>query len=216
MTAEDPAAALAPLLGLNERDLLNVVSEGLPPELAEQMAAALHLTLAELLERIGVAERTKYRRLAGAPLSSVETERVLRIVDFYRAARARLGDHESVVSWICSPVRLERIAVGVNLATLQEELLLAASSETFLARLPRPKLPAGFSMTPWELDDTPGPPQTVPLRCGLSVETDDGTFTTAVRISPPIDSDRLTLRRLLYDQFEQAIRTLRRDSFVLE
>ncbi len=216
--ADDQLPALVgrlPLLGLTDDQKLATIETGIEFQTFSAFASALGLEPVTLLRRLGVPERTLYRRLGGHPLSGQETERVLRIVDTYEVARLSLPTHEAAVEWLCAPERLERVALGISSLALRRELALAQPQEAIAARIPVPQLPVGFSITPWELDRTAGLPGAVSVHCVLTLNGTAGSASTTVRIAPAVDLDDLGLRRLVYDHVMVAIHGLCRDTLTI-
>jgi uncharacterized protein (DUF2384 family) len=199
--------------GLSVDAKLSLIEDGLPFDRFEKFAAQLGFDPGDLLELLGTPRRTRSRRLAGATLSSLETERILRVAQLFSSAVKRSGDRAATLRWISDPERIRRAAFALEMDLLLGELNTFAPPVSIVQSVPQPRLPPGFTVTPWEIDDRPALPNTLPVRCRLTAVADGKEETIYVRLAPGVDSSQESLRKLVYERFVEAIAELRLRTF---
>ena len=90
-------------------DWVSVIRNGLPVQVIESVTKATHLTQAELVRSLGMAERTILRRKkasASKPdtkLTPDETARLLRFARIAEAASRTFEDDELALTWLRQP-----------------------------------------------------------------------------------------------------------------
>lgn len=90
-------------------DWVSVIRSGLPVQVIESVTKATHLTQAELVRSLGMAERTILRRKkasASKPdtkLTPDETARLLRFARIAEAASTTFEDDELALAWLRQP-----------------------------------------------------------------------------------------------------------------
>jgi putative toxin-antitoxin system antitoxin component (TIGR02293 family) len=99
------------MLGLKARveapmDLMPLIRRGLPSAALERMARHLDLSAVATIESLGLAKRTIARRLhEHKPLSTEESERVVRLARVFAEAKHVLGDEAKARRWLQKPNR---------------------------------------------------------------------------------------------------------------
>jgi putative toxin-antitoxin system antitoxin component (TIGR02293 family) len=99
------------MLGLKGRvdaaiDLRPFIRSGLPSAALERMARHLDLSAVATIESLGLAKRTIARRLhEHKPLSSEESERVVRLARVFAEAKHVLGEEAKARRWMQKPSR---------------------------------------------------------------------------------------------------------------
>lgn len=100
------------ILGLNARSevqLVEVLTAGLAPESAEQLAQHLGLSLTGLLELTGIKSSTYHdRKKRGRPLSAEASERLYRLAKLAEAAETYFEDKAAARRWLGHP----KVALG--------------------------------------------------------------------------------------------------------
>jgi putative toxin-antitoxin system antitoxin component (TIGR02293 family) len=99
------------MLGLKGRveaaiDLMPLIRSGLPSTALERMARHLDLSAVATIESLGLAKRTIARRLhEHKPLSTEESERVVRLARVFAEAKHVLGSEAKARLWLQKPNR---------------------------------------------------------------------------------------------------------------
>ena len=99
------------MLGLKRRieapiELMTVIRRGLPSSVLGRMAEHLDLSTMATIESLGLAKRTIGRRLQEhAPLSTEQSERVVRLARVFAQAKHVLGDEAKARRWMKKPSR---------------------------------------------------------------------------------------------------------------
>jgi putative toxin-antitoxin system antitoxin component (TIGR02293 family) len=102
------------MLGLKGRveaaiDLMPLIRSGLPSTALERMARHLDLSAVATIESLGLAKRTIARRLhEHKPLSTEESERVVRRARVFAEAKHVLDSEAKARLWLQKPNRWER------------------------------------------------------------------------------------------------------------
>jgi len=109
-------AAIAELLGgakvLKKKvgtasDLVDLTREGLPSDILPALAAELSMDRKAVAQAIGITERTLSRRLSTrSRLSSVESDRTVRLARVLTLASETLGNMTKASRWLQTPNRV--------------------------------------------------------------------------------------------------------------
>ena len=93
----------------NEVQLVEALTDGLPPETAERLARHLVLSLRGVLELPGNKRRTYHdRKRRGRPLSAEESERLYRLAKLTETADGYFEDQGTARRWLTHP----KVALG--------------------------------------------------------------------------------------------------------
>src|SRR5439155_4479128 len=88
----------------NELELADMAREGLPSATLSRLSASLVWTRAALIEQLGIAPRTAARRLTRSePLSTAESERVLRLARVLTRAIDVFESQDAAKQWLQEP-----------------------------------------------------------------------------------------------------------------
>ena len=87
-------------------EIIGTVRKGLPAGKLDQMAELLNVDRAELLDVLGISERTIQRRHSvAAPLSPIASDRLSRIDRIFSLAVEVFGDQDKARQWLKRPSR---------------------------------------------------------------------------------------------------------------
>jgi putative toxin-antitoxin system antitoxin component (TIGR02293 family) len=87
-------------------EIIRTVRKGLPAGKLDQMAELLNVNRTELLDILGISERTIQRRHSvAAPLSPIASDRLSRIDRIFSLAVEVFGDHDKARQWLKRPSR---------------------------------------------------------------------------------------------------------------
>jgi putative toxin-antitoxin system antitoxin component (TIGR02293 family) len=87
-------------------ELMPLIRRGLPSTSLERLARHLDLSAVATIESLGLAKRTIARRLhEHKPLSTEESERVVRLARVFAEAKHVLGDEAKARRWLHKPNR---------------------------------------------------------------------------------------------------------------
>ena len=135
-------AAIAELLGgtkvLKKKvgtasDLVNLTREGLPADILPALAAELSMDRKAVAQAVGITERTLSRRLSTrSRLSSVESDRTVRLARVLALANETLGDISKASRWLQTP---NRVLQGRTPFELLDTDAGVQSVETVLGRI---------------------------------------------------------------------------------
>jgi len=85
----------------NELELAEIARKGLPSATLSRLSGSLGWTRAALIEQLGIAPRTAARRLTrGEPLSTAESERVLRLARVLARAIEVFESQDAAKQWL--------------------------------------------------------------------------------------------------------------------
>src|SRR6266404_2259720 len=96
---------LEDLQSLSQPDLIEAVSQGLPAELARQLAASLEISLDQAATLLRLTPRTLQRRLEHGRLELAESERLWELARLLFRAREVLESEPGAVQWLKSPIQ---------------------------------------------------------------------------------------------------------------
>jgi len=87
-------------------DLAKLVREGLPATSVTTLAKKLAVGNTELLQKLGIAQRTMTRRLSQhGRLTATESDRAARLARVYANAVEMIGDEVRAIQWLVTPNR---------------------------------------------------------------------------------------------------------------
>jgi len=87
-------------------DLAQLIRKGLPASAVTELAQRLHLASSVLSRKLGIPQRTLTRRLSeGSLLTSVESDRTVRMARVFANAVEMIGDEEKAIEWLRTPNR---------------------------------------------------------------------------------------------------------------
>lgn len=90
--------------GRSVSGLVSAARQGLPATVVINLVKRLSLDKAQMMELVGIPERTLARRLADkGVLSPLQSDRVLRLARIFVAATEVLGDEERASRWLRTP-----------------------------------------------------------------------------------------------------------------
>jgi len=135
-------AAIAELLGgakvLKKKvgtpsDLVDLTREGLPADILPALARELSMDRKAVAQAVGITERTLSRRLSTrSRLSSVESDRTVRLARVLALANETLGDISKASRWLQTP---NRVLQGHTPFELLDTDAGVQSVETVLGRI---------------------------------------------------------------------------------
>jgi putative toxin-antitoxin system antitoxin component (TIGR02293 family) len=109
-----------------------LIEEGLPTDLVDETQERLNLGPQEMASFLGISPRTLERRRASGTLSSVESERLYRIVRLFRKATEVFEGEEEARSWLKRPQMRLGEQVPLDVARLEPG---AREAERLLGRI---------------------------------------------------------------------------------
>jgi putative toxin-antitoxin system antitoxin component (TIGR02293 family) len=112
--------------------LLASIEEGLPAILVGELEERLDLTTEEMASFLGISPRTLERRRQGGTLTSVESERLYRIVRLFRKATEVFESEEEARRWLKRPQMRLGEQVPLKIARLEPG---ARETERLLGRI---------------------------------------------------------------------------------
>jgi putative toxin-antitoxin system antitoxin component (TIGR02293 family) len=133
-----PSATQAPPRSLEELDarrlsgLLTAIEEGLPASLLDETEERLGLTPDEMAALLGISPRTLERRRQKGALTSVESERLYRIVRLFQEATRVFEGKEEARTWLKRPQMRLGGQVPLEIARLEPG---AREAERLLGRI---------------------------------------------------------------------------------
>lgn len=89
----------------SDRDLRDVIREGFPPAVVEELMRTSGLTLKELAAALDLSPRSLQRRRRSGRLARYESDRLYRLARIVALANEYLGDHERAMRWLKRPNR---------------------------------------------------------------------------------------------------------------
>src|SRR5947209_1446232 len=90
---------------LSRTELIEAINEGLPSELASELAGALKIRQDELANLLRLTPRTLQRRREEGRLELAESERVWELSRLISRATEVLETKEGAISWLKSPIQ---------------------------------------------------------------------------------------------------------------
>jgi putative toxin-antitoxin system antitoxin component (TIGR02293 family) len=112
--------------------LLASIEEGLPTSLVDQVEERLDLSPQEMASFLGISPRTLERRRENGTLTSVESERLYRIVRLFRKAAEVFESEKDARSWLKRPQMRLGEQVPLQVARLEPG---AREAERLLGRI---------------------------------------------------------------------------------
>lgn len=112
--------------------LLTLIEEGLPTALLDEIQERLNLGPREMASFLGISPRTLERRRASGTLTSIESERLYRIVRLFRKATEVFESEEEARSWLKRPQMRLGEQVPLEVARLEPG---AREAERLLGRI---------------------------------------------------------------------------------
>mgnify|MGYP006437375441 CR=1 FL=1 len=100
---QTPPRSIDQLEAADLSGLLSSIEEGLPASLLDETQERLDLPPEEMASFLGISTRTLKRRRENGTLSSVESERLYRIVRLFRKATDVFESEEEARSWLKRP-----------------------------------------------------------------------------------------------------------------
>ena len=89
----------------SEDALREVIREGFPPAVVEELMRTSGLTLKELAGALDLSPRSLQRRRRSGRLARYESDRLYRLARIVALANEFLGDHERAIRWLKRPNR---------------------------------------------------------------------------------------------------------------
>ena len=89
----------------SEDALREVIREGFPPAVVEELMRTSGLTLKELAGALDLSPRSLQRRRRSGRLAPYESDRLYRLARIVALANEFLGDHERAIRWLKRPNR---------------------------------------------------------------------------------------------------------------
>jgi putative toxin-antitoxin system antitoxin component (TIGR02293 family) len=87
-------------------ELAQLIRDGLPANSVTMLAEKLDLPNTALSQKLGIPQRTLTRRLSRrSRLTSVESDRIVRLARVYASAVEIIGDEKKAVQWLLTPNR---------------------------------------------------------------------------------------------------------------
>ncbi|HZD50548.1 MAG TPA: antitoxin Xre/MbcA/ParS toxin-binding domain-containing protein, partial [Silvibacterium sp.] len=113
--------------------LVNLTREGLPADILLALAAELSMDRKAVAKAVGITERTLSRRLSTrSRLSSVESDRTVRLARILALADETMGDMSKASRWLQTP---NRVLQGHTPFELLDTDAGVQSVETVLGRI---------------------------------------------------------------------------------
>ncbi len=113
-------------------DLLTSIEEGLPASLIGEVKERLDLTPKEMASFLGISPRTLERRREKGTLTSIESERLYRLVRLFQKASEVFESEEEARSWLKRPQMRLGEQVPLKIARLEPG---AREAERLLGRI---------------------------------------------------------------------------------
>ena len=129
---EVPPRSIDQLEATELSGLLASIEEGLPTSLVNQVEERLDLTPQEMASFLGISPRTLERRRENGTLTSVESERLYRIVRLFRKAAEVFESEKHARSWLKRPQMRLGEQVPLQVARLEPG---ARETERLLGRI---------------------------------------------------------------------------------
>ncbi len=131
-TTQTPVQSIDQLEAADLSGLLSSIEEGLPASLMDETQERLNLSLPEMASFLGISTRTLKRRRENGALSSVESERLYRIVRLFRKATDVFESEKEARRWLKRPQMRLGEQIPLEIARLEPG---AREAERLLGRI---------------------------------------------------------------------------------
>jgi putative toxin-antitoxin system antitoxin component (TIGR02293 family) len=101
--------------GLSKLDMINTIKSGLPSNSIRLVEKRLGLTRTRLAQALSIPERTLSRRLRQSRLTSIESDRLDRLMRIFEVAADVLGSELKARSWLGEPNRALGSAIPLEM-----------------------------------------------------------------------------------------------------
>ena len=129
---QTPIQSIDQLVAADLSGLLSSIEEGLPVSLLDDTQERLNLSPQEMASFLGISTRTLKRRRENGSLSSVESERLYRIVRLFRKATDVFESEKEARRWLKRPQMRLGEQIPLEIARLEPG---ARETERLLGRI---------------------------------------------------------------------------------
>lgn len=102
---KDNVHSSSDLAGCSPSELINLFKDGLSTDLFTEVASDLKISEGQLADTANISVSTLTRRKRKGRLTTVESERLYRIIRIYNRAIQVLGSQTAAQRWILTPVK---------------------------------------------------------------------------------------------------------------